>query len=147
MSQMPLNPSHYVIDGISGYLDLTRNITTIYDVFMYINKLIYNDNLAGDMCLAWVFWIDISMLMYYKSEIRYIFTETHRQTDEHKEQHDDSCNPSHIYEENVVTILSSCFVNKTTQAETKFFFLCNIENHWHSLEIFQKRFLFSIFCY
>ena len=99
------------------------------------------------MFLALVFWIYISMLMYHKRELRNMFTEIYRQTDAHTDRHDDSRSPRRMYEVYVLTILSSCFVNKTTQAETKFFFLCNIEKHWHSLDIFQKRFLFSIFCY
>ena len=63
---------------LGGYLDPTRNITTINDRFIFGNKLINNGNLArdSDMCLAWTFWIDISIFIHDQ----YVYTLNHRVT-------------------------------------------------------------------
>ena len=47
ISQIPLNPSHYVIDGIRGIFGSYKEY--YYDRFIFANKLIHNDNLASDM--------------------------------------------------------------------------------------------------
>ena len=75
-----------------------------------------------------------------------MFTEIYRQTDEQTKRNDDFRRVQIQYKLYVLTILSSCFVNKTTEPDIEAHFLpmYRIQNHWNSPVLLQAFLLLNL---